>query len=33
MSKNKTMKIDTSLIFDPVKVGSMAAELQAVGFD
>ena len=27
------MKIDTSLMFDPVKVGSMAAELEAVGFD
>ena len=27
------MKIDTSLMFDPVKVGQMAEELEAVGFD
>ena len=27
------LKIDTSLMFDPVKVGAMAAELEAVGFD
>jgi probable F420-dependent oxidoreductase len=28
-----TLKIDSSLMFDPVKVGTMAAELEAVGFD
>lgn len=28
-----TLKIDTSLMFDPVRVGSMAAELEAAGFD
>lgn len=27
------MKIDTSLMFDPVTVGGMAAELEAAGFD
>ena len=27
------MKIDTSLMFDPVTVGQMAAELEAAGFD
>ncbi|MEP1472526.1 MAG: TIGR03617 family F420-dependent LLM class oxidoreductase [Halieaceae bacterium] len=27
------MKIDTSLMFDPVTVGEMAAELEAAGFD
>jgi probable F420-dependent oxidoreductase len=27
------MQIDTSLMFDPVKAGGMAAELEAVGFD
>jgi probable F420-dependent oxidoreductase len=28
-----TLKIDSSLMFDPAKVGTMAAELEAVGFD
>ncbi|MCZ6830605.1 MAG: TIGR03617 family F420-dependent LLM class oxidoreductase [Gammaproteobacteria bacterium] len=32
-SKINTLKIDTSLMFDPVRVGAMAAELEAVGFD
>ena len=27
------LKIDTSLMFDPVKVGSMAGELERAGFD
>ena len=27
------MKIDTSLMFDPVKVGQMAEQLEQVGFD
>ncbi len=27
------LKIDSSLMFDPVKVGAMAAELEAAGFD
>lgn len=28
-----TLKIDSSLMFDPAKVGTMAAELEEVGFD
>jgi probable F420-dependent oxidoreductase len=28
-----TMKIDSSLMFDPVKVGDMAAQLEGAGFD
>ena len=27
------MKIDTSLMFEPVKVGAMAAQLEEAGFD
>ncbi|MFT4615333.1 MAG: alkanesulfonate monooxygenase SsuD, partial [Bacteroidia bacterium] len=27
------MKIDSSLMFEPVKVGEMAAQLEEVGFD
>mgnify|MGYP000306612259 CR=1 FL=1 len=27
------MKIDSSLMFDPVRVGAMAAQLEEVGFD
>lgn len=30
---NKPLKIDTSLMFDPVKIGEMAAELEEAGFD
>jgi probable F420-dependent oxidoreductase len=31
--QSNSLKIDTSLMFDPVKVGAMAAELEQVGFD
>jgi len=30
---SETLKIDSSLMFDPVKVGDMAAELEQAGFD